>query len=50
MKLMFNKIMIYYEKVVKTTNGTGFYQYLSQYKNGGKLIKRQNNGIQRKFN
>lgn len=30
-------------KVVKTTNGTGFYQYLSHYKNGGtlKLIKRQ---------
>lgn len=34
-------------KVVKTTNGTGFYQYLSQYKNGGtmKLINKAKKGM-----
>lgn len=34
-------------KVVKTTNGTGFYQYLSQYKNGGtmKLIAKAQKGM-----
>lgn len=34
-------------KVVKTTDGTGFYQYLSQYKNGGimKLISKAKKGL-----
>lgn len=34
-------------KIVKTTNGTGFYQYLSHYKNGGtmKLIAKAKNGL-----
>lgn len=34
-------------KIVKTTDGTGFYQYLSQYKNGGimKLISKAKKGL-----
>lgn len=34
-------------KIVKTTNGTGFYQYLSHYKNGGtmKLISKAYKGM-----